>query len=338
MLKVTIAIAVYNVEKYIEKCLNSVLNQDFTDYEILVVDDRGTDNSISLIQELAKTHPKGEKIRIFQHEKNLGTGGVRNTSIDEAKGEYLFFMDGDDYLAPNSIRLLYDAMAENNADIVMGNHQRVFPDGSIDSTTDFKPGKYVSDYAIAQWMSNNNTNFCYWPVFTWNKLFKTSFLRENCIRCVPWHRNEDIFFALQTAFVVKSIVTIPEVTYYWVQVPGSCTHQDTTEWRLNQYLDIFDNSMSLINKKEKEKHGKFPKELYWIISNMYLYGAVFINVWHSSLLSIRQKNDYLKHIREITTHIKCKDEYPGKQKLIHWLIKMPYPYYLIKGLGLFIKI
>jgi glycosyltransferase involved in cell wall biosynthesis len=336
MVKVTIAIAVYNVEKYVEKCIDSVLNQDFTDYEILVVDDRGKDNSISLVEELAKAHPNGDKIRIFQHEKNLGTGGVRNTCIDEAKGEYIFFMDGDDYLAPNSIRLLYKAMVENNADIVMGNHQRVFPDGSIESTSNFRPGICVSDYAVAQWMSNNKTN--YYPVATWNKLFKTSFLRENGIRCVPWHRQEDIFFALQTAFVVKSIVTIPEVTYYWVQVQGSCTHQDTTEWHLNQYLDIFDNSMALINKKEKEKKGKFPKELYWIITKRYLYGFISHNVWNSSLLSSKQKNNYLKHIREITDHIECKDEYYWKQKLFYLVIKMPYPYNVIKALGLFIKI
>lgn len=337
MVKVTIAIAVYNVEKYVEKCIDSVLNQDFTDdYEVLVVDDRGPDKSISLVEQMAKSHPNGNKIRIFQHEKNLGTGGVRNTCIDEAKGEYLFFMDGDDYLAPNSIRLLYEAMVENNADIVMGNHQIVFPDGSIERTSNFKPGKCESDYAIAQWMSNNKTN--YYPVATWNKLFKVSFLRENGIRCVPWHRQEDIFFALQTAFVVKSIVTIPEVTYYWVQIQGSCTHQDTTEWHLNQYLDIFDNSMALINKKEKEKQVKFPKELYWIISSRYLYGFVSRNVWHSSILSNKQKNDYLKHIREITDHIKCKDEYYWKQKLFYLVIKMPYPYNVIKALGLFINI
>jgi len=336
MTKVTIAIAVYNVEKYVEKCVDSVLNQDFSDYEVLVVDDRGQDNSISLIEKMAQTHPKGDKIRIFHHEKNLGTGGVRNTSIDEAKGEYIFFMDGDDYLAPNSIRLLYEAMMTNNADIVMGNHQMVFPDGRIESTSNFKPGNCVAEYAIAQWMNNNKSN--YYPVATWNKLFKTSFLRDNGIRCVPWHRQEDIYFALQTAFFVKSIVTIPEITYYWVQVQGSCTHQDTSEWHLNQYLDIFDKSMALINEKEKEKSGRFSKELYWIVSSRFLYGFVSRNVWNSSVLSSKQKNDYLGHIKEITTHIKCKDEFYWKQKLYYNIVKMPYPYFIIKFLGIFMHI
>lgn len=336
MVKVTIAIAVYNVEKYVEKCIDSVLNQNFTDYEVLVVDDRGKDNSIGLVEQIAKSHSNGEKIRIIHHEKNLGTGAVRNTSMDEAKGEYIFFMDGDDYLAPNSIQLLYDAMTANNADIVMGNHQQVLPNGKIESTSNFKPGSYVSEYAITKWMENNESNF--YIVATWNKLFKTSFLRNNGVRCVPWHRQEDIFFAFQTVLAAKSIVTIPDVTYFWVQVPGSCMHQDITEWHLKQYLDIFDNSMTLINKKEKEKSGKLPKEIYWMISSRYLYGFVSRNVWHSSFLSNRQKNDFLKHVREITDHIKCKDEFYWKQKLFYLVIKMPCPYYLIKALGLFIKI
>ena len=331
MIKVTSALAVYNVEKYIEKCVSSALNQDFTDYEELLIDDLGPDKSISVVEQMSKSHPNGDKIRIIHHEKNLGTGGVRNTCIDEARGEYLFFMDGDDYLATNSIRLLYDAMMANPADIVMGNHQIIYTDGNVENTSNYTPGRIESEYAIAQWMSNNKTN--YYPVATWNKLFKTSFLRDNGFRCVPWHRQEDVLFALQTAFAVKSIVTIPEVTYYWVQVQGSCLHQNTTEWHLHQYLDIFDKSMSLFNDKERERSGKIPKEVYWIVSLRYLSGFITTNVWKSSSLSYKQKNDYLIHIREITTHIKRKDEYNWKQKFFYTIIKMPFPYVIIKVLS-----
>lgn len=336
MTKVTIAIAVYNVGKYVEKCIDSVLNQDFSDYEVLVVDDRGQDNSISLIEKMAQAHPKGDKIRIVHHEKNLGTGAVRNTSIDEAKGEYIFFMDGDDYLAPNSIRLLYEAMMANNADVVMGNYQIVTPEGRIESTSNYKLGICMSEYAVTQWI-NINTKKNY-PVFTWNKLFKTSFLRDNNIRCVPWHRNEDVFFAVQTALVIESIATIPEITYYWVQVQGSCTHQDTTEWHLNQYLDIFEKSITFLKNNEKETSSKLPKELYWIIT-YFIYGSFSRKVWNSSILSNRQKNDYLRQIRIITSHIRRKEVfYWWKHRLFYMAVKMPYPYYIIRFLGFIIHI
>jgi len=121
-------------------------------------------------------------------------------------------------------------------------------------------------------------------------------------------------------------------------VQGSCTHQDTSEWHLNQYLDIFDKSMALINEKEKEKSGRFSKELYWIVSSRFLYGFVSRNVWNSSILSSKQKNDYLRHIKEITTHIKYKEEYFWKQKLYYMIVKMPHPYFIIKFLGIFMHI
>lgn len=336
-MKVTVAIAVYNVEKYIEKCVNSALNQDFEgEYEVLVVDDCGKDNSISIVEQIAATHPNGGRIRIVHHEQNIGTGAARNTSINEAKGEYICFMDGDDYMAPNAVRLLYEAMLSNSADIVMGNHQRVYPDGNMGGASNYRPGIVKSDYALAQWMKEKNTN--YYPVATWNKLFRISFLRDNCICCVPWHRQEDIFFALQTAFFTKTIVTIPEVTYNWAVVNGSCTNSEVTEWHLNQYIDILNRCLSLCKEKEKEKPEKFSKEIYWIITNRFLYGFITQNTIKSSLLSKKQKKEYIGHLKEITHYIKRHDEYNWKQKAVYTIVKMPCPYHLMKlfafGLGM----
>ena len=323
-MRITIAIAVYNVEKYIESCIESTLCQDFDDYEVLVVDDRSTDGSIAIVEMMAQTHPNGRRIRIIRHEKNTGTGGVRNSCIKEAKGEYLFFMDGDDYLACNSIRLLYDAMLENDADIVMGNHQRITVDGEIVDTSHFRPGLIESEYAIAQWMKNNNSN--YYPVATWNKLFKTSFLRDSGITCVPWHRQEDVYFALQTSFVVRRIVTIPEITYYWVQVNGSCVHSEVTEWHLRQYYDIFDHCLKLCEEKKRNGHREYPKELVWIITRRYLWGFITLRTYASPLLSRKQKEDYLKHIKSITRYIRFNEEYDWKQKLVYAVVKTPFPY------------
>ena len=325
---VTIAIAVYSVEKYVEKCVDSALSQDFDNYEVLVVDDKGKDGSLAVVERLAQTHPHGDRIRIVRHEKNTGTGGVRNTCIKEAQGEYLLFMDGDDYLSPHSVRLLYDAMVANDADIVMGNHQRVAVDGHVLSTSDYLPGIIESEYAIARWMNANHTN--YYPVATWNKLFKTSFLRDNAFECVPWHRQEDIYFALQTSFFVKKIVTIPEVTYFWVQIEGSCVHSEVSEWHLKQYIDIFDHCLALCDEKRGKGPRAYPKELIWIITNRYLWGFITLNTFDSTLLSKQQKNDFLKHLKVIKHHIKYREEFDGNQKLIYAVIQTPFPYLSMK--------
>ena len=325
---VTVAIAVYHVEAYIGKCLDSVLNQDYEDLDILVVDDRGEDNSIAIVEEMSRTRPGGEKIRIVHHERNAGLAGVRNTSIEEARGEFLFFMDGDDYLAPDCIRLLYEASVSGGADITMGNWQRIYPDGRIERTSAFVPGRNDSAYAIADWMRVNHSH--HYPVATWNKLFRTRFFRDNDIHCVPGQSYEDMFFSLQTAFAARSIITIPEVTYYWVQREGSLVHQEATEWHLKQYLDVFDHCLALFKEKESQISGHYPKELYWMVTETFLDGFYTHNICSSTQLSFRQKNAYLKHLRAITRHIKRKDEFGGRRRLFYSLIQLPLPYVWVK--------
>jgi len=327
-MKVTVAIAVYNVEAYIEKCIKSALNQDFEEeYEVLVVDDCGKDNSISIVERLAATHPNGRKIRIVHHEKNIGTGAARNTGIDEAKGEYICFMDGDDYMAPNAVRLLYETMVANNVDIVLGNHQRIYPDGKIDGTSNYRPGIVKSEYAVVEWMKHNSAGI--YPVAMWNKLFRTSFLRDNGIRCVPWHRYEDPFFSFQTAFIAKSIVTIPEVTHNLVIVNGSCTHSEVTESHVNQFIDIIDRSLALCEENRKE--GKvIPREIYWIITHIFFWTDITKRTLKSSVVSKKQKKEYFDHVKEITHHVKRSDETDWKHKAVYTIVRMPCSYLLMK--------
>lgn len=101
--KVTLAMPVYNVEKYVERALLSALNQTFDSIEFLIVDDKGTDRSMEIVSEIVSTHPRGKDVRIIDHVVNQGTGATKNSAIREAKGEYLFFMDSDDCLSRDCI-------------------------------------------------------------------------------------------------------------------------------------------------------------------------------------------------------------------------------------------
>jgi glycosyltransferase involved in cell wall biosynthesis len=100
---VTISIPVYNVEKDIERALKSALNQTYKNLEILVVDDKGIDKSMTVVRDVLSQHPRRGQVRIISHDNNSGTGAVRNTSIDKASGEYIYFMDGDDCIVPDTI-------------------------------------------------------------------------------------------------------------------------------------------------------------------------------------------------------------------------------------------
>ena len=101
--QISVGMPVWGVEKYIRRCLLSILDQDFEDMEVLVVNDCTPDKSIDIAKEVAISHPKGNKIRIIEQPQNMGCWAARNRILDEAQGKYMFLIDSDDYLLENAI-------------------------------------------------------------------------------------------------------------------------------------------------------------------------------------------------------------------------------------------
>ena len=123
--KVSIIIPVYNAEKYLKICLTSCANQTYQNLEIITIDDGSTDNSLSILQDFTKKHP----ITIKQ-QQNSGGSAARNAGLKLATGKYIYFLDADDCLFPNSIELLVTAAENSNADIVIGNYQTIDHNGN----------------------------------------------------------------------------------------------------------------------------------------------------------------------------------------------------------------
>ena len=127
-MKFSIILPVYNVEKYIEKCINSILNQTYTDFEIVVVNDETPDNSMEIVEKIAELYP--DKINIV-NQKNKGLGGARNTGVANAKGDYVLFVDSDDYIESNTLEVIYNQIKETPCDILEFNYYEVSPKGKI---------------------------------------------------------------------------------------------------------------------------------------------------------------------------------------------------------------
>ena len=115
MPKISIIIAAYNVGDYLEQCLDSVLTQTYADFEAIVVDDASTDNTADIIQQTAAND---SRITLVQHSQNLGLHLTRKTGVEKASGEYAFFLDGDDDLAPNACEQFVNAMEQHPVDIL----------------------------------------------------------------------------------------------------------------------------------------------------------------------------------------------------------------------------
>ena len=217
---VTIGIPVYNVEPYIEKCLLSVLNQTYQNLEILVVDDLGTDNSMEIVNEIRQSHPLGNCINIIRHPENRGLGEARNTAIENAKGQYLCFVDSDDYIEPKTIEILLKEAEDNDTDAVFASSRKIVygTDEEVPTFTYNKKVVLKGKDVFANYLCQDLR----WHIGinAWNILFKLDFLQKNNFRFAA-RKDEDALFLSDFYSEIKSAVLLPDITYNYVLRPGS---------------------------------------------------------------------------------------------------------------------
>lgn len=203
--KLTIVAAVYNLEKFLPRCLDSLVNQTLEDIEILCVDDGSTDSAPQIIDEYEKKYP--DKVKAF-HKPNGGEFTTRNYGLERATGEYVTFVDTDDYVEPNWAEKLYTAAKQNDADIAVCGFERI----------DLDTGKVVS---------RNMTNFgntvktldskedfqLFINPAPWNKIYKLEKIKE--LRFLPFRGFNDMLFLLSSYTKVNKIAFVSDVLYHY---------------------------------------------------------------------------------------------------------------------------
>lgn len=217
---VTIGIPVYNVEPYIEQCLLSVLNQTYTNLEVLVVDDWGTDQSMQVVARVQQSHPQGGRIRVIKHPHNQGIGEARNTAIQEAQGKYLFFIDSDDYMELGTIALLVKEAEEHDTDAVLASSRKVIY-GTHEERPTFVYSKkevLIGQDVFAHYLCQDLR----WHIGinSWNILFRLDFLRKHQLH-FDARKDEDALFLSDFYSEIQRAVLLPDVTYNYVLRPGS---------------------------------------------------------------------------------------------------------------------
>lgn len=197
---ISIIIPVYNVEKYIHVCINSILKQSYTNFEIICIDDASTDSTLEILNYFAK---KDSRVKIFKNEYNKGAGYCRNRGLDIAKGKYILFLDGDDWFSLNALEVLINQSEKNNLDILIFKCIVYYNDFRY-----FGIEKYYEMEFLTQF---NHKIFNHWdvekrklfsiPTPVWNKLYLKSFLDKNNITFT----NENYIFE-DNPFSIKSII------------------------------------------------------------------------------------------------------------------------------------
>ena len=209
MAEVSIIVPVYQVENYLRQCVDSILAQTFTDFELILVDDGSTDRSGQICDEYAEMD---ERVKVI-HKENSGPSDTRNRGIEQAAGNYFMFVDSDDYIAPTMVECLYQSILKENADIAACNFLYSFED---DRNQDFSTNiqwEVVSGAEI--FYNRKNDRSCgYWTV-VWNKLYKSKVFGKLRFRAGKYY--EDEFWANDIYQMDIKMVTIPECLYYYRQ-------------------------------------------------------------------------------------------------------------------------
>ncbi len=248
MSKISVIIPIYNVEKYLEKCLESVINQTYKDLEIICVDDCSPDNSNKIVQEYLK---KDSRIKLIQREKNGGLSAARNSGLNKATGEYVYFLDSDDWIAPDFLEKMYEVITEKNQKAVCcTNILTAYDDGT---TKPFLKRDFEEAFVPY-------TRSCQ---MAWSWLLKKSFLSEFDVIFPNGLKYEDLYFFNVVIRTLGEVYAISTTTYYHFENKDSI--MGSAENRTINNFDIIQN-LKLIYKKYKT----FNKISEWSIPFFYM--------------------------------------------------------------------
>ena len=240
-MKVSVIVPVYNTEKYLKNCIDSLLKQNFEDYEIIVINDLSPGNA----EEIIKSY-NDKKIVYIKNKTNKGIGYNRNLRIKKAKGEYVCFIDSDDYVREDFISKMYNYSKENNLDLCVCDYVNVDEEGN--KLKEFN----LSDFCITNYEENNKI-LCEINLAPWNKLYKKDMLVKNKIEFSETLKYEDLSFVALSIKNSKKIGKINEqLNYYTIHNNSETTTRDKRVFDIFKQLDIVRNEY---------KSGKYLDEL-----------------------------------------------------------------------------
>ncbi len=261
---VSVIIAVYNMEKYLEYCINSVLNQTFKDYEIILVNDGSVDSSEKIIDKYVKCYPDNI-IKI--NKKNGGLSSARNAAFDAVNGKYITFLDADDYYDKNYLRILVDKAEKDNLDMVCSGQYKITEDGKKLKTIRYR---IKNENCL-----NRRLNIS-------GKLYRTEYIKKWGITFPDGKTYEDNSFNLQAFFLSNRIGFVEYEGYYQVVHEGSITSKP---------IDA-----SVLPFAEWEKVArKVKNEIKDRSSDYELFEFTFISFMTYFLLVRNRKREYLSN-------------------------------------------
>lgn len=265
MSKISVVVPVYNVEKLLQRCLNSLINQSLHDIEIICINDGSTDKSLEILKSFAN---KDKRITVID-KQNEGLSVARNVGLEKAQGEFVAFLDSDDWVDLDFYEKLYNSAVNNNADIAVA--------GIIRTKTNKKT--FILEYNKEEVTSDiyKKIELCDIPecCFVWNKIYRLDKLKSLNIQFEVGRIYEDMIWTPQVLYAVDKIVTVPDTYYYYWR------HANTLVKKSNAKTDAD-------LKYAKDKFVSFFKE-HNIDIDKYLVKVKKYKIFGITFLKIKQK-------------------------------------------------
>lgn len=222
MVEISVILPVYNAEGYLRQCLDSLLSQTFDDFEVICIDDGSTDKSLSILLEFEQQDNRFKVI----HQKNFGVAITRNDALNLIEGNYVYFMDADDYLDNTAFQKLYDNITSNNSDFailkayfVNGDEKYKYP--AFDLDDEFKKVDFNNFTFTYQDIKNHVLNDLFAP---WFKLYNKKFILDNKITFPIIKSYSDAPFHVESMLKASKISFVPEYLYYYRENEDSLVH------------------------------------------------------------------------------------------------------------------
>lgn len=267
--EVTIGIPAFKAVDYIERTMESALSQTFASIEYLIIDDCGNDGTIKVVERLQKEHPRGNDIRILYNKQNLGVGKTRNIILDQAKGDYLYFLDSDDIMDSDAIEKMMNAAQKYQAQVVYGSWIRV--DNVHHSPAQhchYPDLQLLGSDELAMYAFKNYSSF---QISVCNALYNLNLIRSNHLRFIDSIFWEDLAFTYDLVPKINRAVLLSDITYQYLCRPGSLSnYQDTDKLNMSEILK---NALTLdyLKKNSIALSGKsyFPYLYYNLETNSF---------------------------------------------------------------------
>ena len=298
--KVSVIVPIYNVEKYLERCLKSLVNQSLQEIEIILIDDGSTDNSPLICDQYAK---QDGRIKVV-HKQNQGLGMARNTGLELASGEYVVFIDSDDFIEKNAYQEMYDMIKSENAEMLITNYYEY-----ITNTGEKKEMKTVRNVRIVEGeeikkvacqmvgfspLEKNEDDI---GMSVWKNMYLRKFIEENQIKFYSEREyvSEDAIFQLVTVPKMKKVILSTNCYYYYCQNDNQSLSATFRESKFEEYKKLYQKEYELL-----ETNGIIETGKYYIATTFLGNIRAHIKQLSSNRYSKKRKKELIEKIEKDT--------------------------------------